>query len=86
MTDDGDDRGSGPAHLEGRPARHGRCRPTEPTSPQYTTSYTYDSYGNKSGETDPDGQVYAYTYDANGSPLTTTYAYYAGSRTLTRAL
>src|SRR6185437_7883898 len=33
------------------------------TGTTLTTGYTYDSYGNKTSETDPDGSIQHWTYD-----------------------
>ena len=62
-------------HLQRlRPAGHRR-----PTRPARTTTYTYDAYGNKASQTDPDGNLTQYAYDGDGHLLTTTLANYTGS-------
>ncbi len=50
-----------------------------PTRPARRRRYTYDAYGNKASQTDPDGNLTQYAYDGDGHLLTTTLENYTGS-------
>ena len=74
----------GPDRRRRLPHRHQHLQPVRPARHpdrrgRRKTSYTYDAYGNKASETDPDGNVTDYAYDADGHLLTTTLENYTGS-------